>query len=29
VKITRSGGRESLAFTIDHENLKNLSDTCP
>jgi hypothetical protein len=29
VKITRSEGRESVAFTIDHENLKNLGDTCP
>ncbi len=29
VKITRSGGRETVAFTIDHENLNNLSDTCP
>jgi len=29
VKITRSAGRESVAFTIDHENLNNLSDTCP
>jgi hypothetical protein len=29
VKITRSEGRESVHFTIDHENLNNLSDTCP
>jgi hypothetical protein len=29
VKITRSEGRESVAFTMDHENLNNLSDTCP
>ena len=29
VKITRGEGRESVAFTIDHENLNNLSDTCP
>ncbi len=29
VKITRSEGRESVAFAIDHENLNNLSDTCP
>jgi hypothetical protein len=29
VRITRSAGRESVAFTIDHENLNNLSDTCP
>jgi len=28
-KITRSKGQESVAFTIDHENLNNLSDTCP
>jgi hypothetical protein len=29
VKITRSQGGESVAFTIDHENLSDLSDTCP
>jgi hypothetical protein len=29
VKIIRGGGRESVAFAIDHENLKDLSDTCP
>ncbi len=29
VKITRSERRETVHFTIDHENLKNLSDTCP
>lgn len=29
VKITRSEGRESVAFTIDHEKLDGLSDTCP
>jgi len=29
LKITRNGGRKSVAFTIDHENLNDLSDTCP
>ena len=29
IQISRSEGRESAAFTIDHENLDNLSDTCP
>jgi hypothetical protein len=29
VKITRSERGASVAFTIDHENLKNLSDACP
>jgi len=29
LKITRSEGKESIAFTIDHENLDNLSDDCP
>jgi hypothetical protein len=29
IKIIRTEGRESVAFTIDHENLNNLSDTCP
>ncbi len=29
VRIARSEGRESVAFTIDHENLDNLSDACP
>jgi hypothetical protein len=28
-KITRSEGQKSITFTIDHENLNNLSDTCP
>jgi hypothetical protein len=28
-KVTRSRGRESVVFTIDHENLNSLSDTCP
>ena len=28
-KITRDAGRESFAFTVDHEGLDNLSDTCP
>jgi len=28
-KITRSEGQKSITFTIDHENLDNLSDTCP
>jgi len=28
-KITKDAGRGSLAFTIDHEGLNNLSDTCP
>ncbi len=28
-KITRSEGRKSITFTIDHENLNDLSDTCP
>ncbi|MGH7977435.1 MAG: hypothetical protein ACREDS_04075 [Limisphaerales bacterium] len=28
-KITRDAGRESLAFTIDHEGLNGLSDKCP
>jgi hypothetical protein len=28
-KITKNAGREILAFTIDHEGLNNLSDTCP
>jgi hypothetical protein len=29
VRITRSGGGESMTFAIDHENLNNLSETCP
>jgi hypothetical protein len=29
VKITRSGGSEQVAFTIDHEGLNDLSDDCP
>ena len=29
LKITRNGARKSVVFTIDHENLNNLSDTCP
>jgi len=29
MKITRSGGQQSIAFTIDHEGLNNLSDNCP
>jgi len=28
-KITRDAGRESFSFTVDHEGLNNLSDTCP
>jgi len=28
-KITKDAGWESFAFTIDHEGLNNLSDTCP
>ena len=28
-KITRSEGQKSITFTIDHENLNDLSDTCP
>ena len=28
-KITRREGQKSITFTIDHENLNNLSDTCP
>ncbi|HXI85548.1 MAG TPA: hypothetical protein VNL17_15815 [Verrucomicrobiae bacterium] len=28
-KITRSEGQKSITFTVDHENLNNLSDTCP
>ena len=28
-KITNDAGRESFAFTMDHEGLDNLSDTCP
>jgi hypothetical protein len=29
VKITRSAGNTSVAFTIDHEGLNHLSDNCP
>ena len=29
LKITHAEGRESIAFTIDHEGLDNLSDECP
>ncbi|HEY3913022.1 MAG TPA: hypothetical protein VGN61_00940 [Verrucomicrobiae bacterium] len=29
VKITRSGGTQTVSFTIDHEGLDNLSDDCP
>lgn len=29
IKITRDKGQESVAFTIDHEGLNNLSDDCP
>ncbi|MCE0497364.1 MAG: hypothetical protein LV481_05390 [Methylacidiphilales bacterium] len=28
-KITHQDGKDTLAFTIDHEGLNNLSDTCP
>jgi len=28
-KITRSERQKSITFTIDHENLNDLSDTCP
>jgi hypothetical protein len=28
-KITRDAGKESFSFTIEHEGLNNLSDTCP
>jgi len=29
LKITRTAGKESIVFTIDHEKLDNLSDECP
>jgi hypothetical protein len=29
LKITRNEGKESIDFTIDRENLDNLSDDCP
>jgi hypothetical protein len=29
VKITRSGGTQTVSFTIDHEGLDNVSDDCP
>jgi hypothetical protein len=28
-KIAKDAGRKALAFTIDHEGLNNMSDTCP
>jgi hypothetical protein len=28
-KITNDAGKESFSFTIEHEGLNNLSDTCP
>jgi hypothetical protein len=28
-KITKDAGRESFAFTVDHEGLNNQSDICP
>jgi len=28
-KITKDAGKESFAFSVDHEGLNNLSDTCP
>ena len=28
-KITKAAGQESFTFTMDHEGLNNLSDTCP
>jgi hypothetical protein len=28
-KITNDAGQESFSFTIEHEGLNNLSDTCP
>ena len=29
VRITRAGGQQSVAFSIDHEGLNNLSNHCP
>lgn len=29
IKISHSNGHESVAFSIDHEGLNNLSDNCP
>jgi len=29
VRITRAGSAKSVAFTVDHEGLDHLSDTCP
>jgi hypothetical protein len=29
LKISRAGGRATVAFSIDHEGLNNLSDDCP
>jgi hypothetical protein len=28
-KITHHNGQDTLAFTVDHEGLNNLSDACP
>jgi hypothetical protein len=28
-KVTNDAGKESFSFTIEHEGLNNLSDTCP
>jgi hypothetical protein len=28
-KITHQNGQDTLAFTVDHEGLNNLSDSCP
>jgi hypothetical protein len=28
-KITHRNGQDTLVFTLDHENLNNLSDSCP
>jgi hypothetical protein len=29
LKVTHSGGSDTVSFTIDHEGLDNLSDDCP
>jgi hypothetical protein len=29
IRITRDGSRQSVTFTVDHENLNDLSDVCP
>ena len=29
MKLTRDAGRQSISFSIDHENLDNLSTNCP